>query len=859
MLRLLRQVGLRELRASWGRTALVIGGVSAGVALIAAIQIINESVLRNFRDSIELVAGPAQLEVTQGIGEIGFPDSSLDLVRADPDVAAAIPLVRGTLGIADRPGETLQLLGLDLTAEADLQRYRMTLESEHQDHLEWLADVHSIALPAPVAAQMGLGLGSKIRLATTSGVALFTVRGLLEPSGIARAFGGQLAIMDLPAAQLLLEKRDRIDQIDIVVRPGAAPAAVADRLRGALPQTLTIQEPAQRGTSYQSIFGSFQAMVTGLSLLCLVAGLYIIYNTTSTGVLHRALVYAGLRVIGADARQLFRMLMLEAIVVSMVGTALGLANGIALAWLLCGLVSQSMGVIFQLRFPVEALDVDARSMALTALVGIAAGVFASYFAARRVSLLEPLVVMRAEPWSLAGRSPSLRLTLIWVVLVLLSAAALICEIRYHSIAWGNVGSTLWFASTIVIAVPIVNVLAAPTARLLTRLWGAEGRVAAESLFRSPTRTGVTVAAIALVFTIAVMFASVSYSHRRSVSTYFTSGFLASDLAVSAVTTEGGWLETPLPAQIEQELGAIPGVATTATLRIVPGVMYGGQRIAVASLSDVLLDPSRFSPGWFRAGDPVQAPAAVRDGAGLLISVSFAERFGKHVGDVIEIATPTGPLHLPVVGVVPDYISDRGSVAVGRRVFEQYWQDSTVSWFFVFTKPDASRSEVQQAIRRQLGDRYLLKVLAPSEGMEYLAGQIDRAYQFTYAIQLLVIIVTVAGIFDLLVAAIWERRRELALWRVIGADDRTVHRSVVIESVTVGVVGAVLGLVLGAITTWIWVGINYRYLLGYYIEYAFDTATAARLIALIIGVTIVVGYGAARQATRQSVLAGIQVD
>src|SRR5262245_34136078 len=115
MLRLLRQISLRQLRSSWGRTALVMGGVATGVCLIIAIDIINTSVLANFVDTLESIAGPASLEVTLGVGEVGFPESTLNIVRSDPDVTAAMPLVRGTVSLGDDASETLQLFGADLT------------------------------------------------------------------------------------------------------------------------------------------------------------------------------------------------------------------------------------------------------------------------------------------------------------------------------------------------------------------------------------------------------------------------------------------------------------------------------------------------------------------------------------------------------------------------------------------------------------------------------------------------------------------------------------------------------------------------------------------------------------------------
>ena len=133
MLRLLRKVSLPQLSASWGRTALIVGGIATGVSLIVAIGIINTSVVRSIRRTIELIAGPAALEVVLGVGEVGFDQRAADIVRSDPDVAAAIPLVRGTITLADDPAETLQLFGADFIAEEDHQRGGETRSPDHME------------------------------------------------------------------------------------------------------------------------------------------------------------------------------------------------------------------------------------------------------------------------------------------------------------------------------------------------------------------------------------------------------------------------------------------------------------------------------------------------------------------------------------------------------------------------------------------------------------------------------------------------------------------------------------------------------------------------------------------------------
>jgi putative ABC transport system permease protein len=559
VIELLRLVSVPQLRASWARTLLVIAGTLTGVALIVAINVINTSISASFRQTLTLIAGPADLEVTLGIGEIGFPEATLETVRGTPGVQTAVPLLRGTISLADHPTETLQLFGADLAAEADLGRYQIATTTERREALKAIEDTRGIFLTEEFAANHAVSVGDGLRLSTPRGVDAFVVRGLLRPEGLARAFGGELAVMDLPTAQQWLGKEGRIDQIDVVVASDTPASVVAARLAATLPATLNVAPPQQRTLKYDAILASFQAMLTGLSLLCLVAGIFIIYNTTATGALHRAVLMAGLRRIGATPRQVFSLFMMEAFLLGAIGTALGIGVGIVLARLLTGMVTASMGVIFQLRFPADAQAIDSSQIAVIALVGIGATLFASAFTAFQVARLDPLEVLRKRARRPLGGASPRQLVLAWIALVLISAGALVLEREFKSIAWGNFGATLWNGSVIVIAIPLVSWVARTFSAVLSRMFGAEGEVAATSLFRAPTRTGVTVAAVALVLTVGITVASLAYSFHRTTATY-VEGFLAGDLIVSAVATEGGWLEAPVPAALMDELGAVSGVA-----------------------------------------------------------------------------------------------------------------------------------------------------------------------------------------------------------------------------------------------------------------------------------------------------------
>jgi putative ABC transport system permease protein len=178
---------------------------------------------------------------------------------------------------------------------------------------------------------------------------------------------------------------------------------------------------------------------------------------------------------------------------------------------------------------------------------------------------------------------------------------------------------------------------------------------------------------------------------------------------------------------------------------------------------------------------------------------------------------------------------------------------------VFLRSGADVDAVRDGIIRALHGSYLVKVLTVPETLAYHQGMVDRAFAFTYAIQLLVIAVTLAGIFDLLTTQILERRRELGTYRVVGADEGRIARSIRLEALVIGAIGAVLGCLLGVGTSLLWVRIHFRILIGYILEHHYAVLTAAWCVVLAASVAVLAGQLAARRALRQSALEALRYE
>jgi putative ABC transport system permease protein len=856
MLTLLHRLSLRDYLGAPGRLLLMIGGIACGIALIAALGVINRSVVTNFRAMLERAAGRAALQVTLGTGEIGFDESQLGVVAEDPDVVHAFGLLRGTLATTDDSGEVLQLFGVDLGTDAD-ESYDISVIARDGDELEMLNDPAAVLLTEDYTRRRGIQLGDRVPFASPSGVRELRLRGILRPEGLATVFGGSLAVMDLFAAQRLLGKEKRIDQIDVLVRDGVDADVVAKRLQQRLAPSLTVTRPALRGERFERVVGAFQAMIDGLSVLGLLGGIFIVYNTSATAVTQRARDLAILIALGAERRSIFALVVVESALLGLIASLIGIVAGFGLARVLLNLVAQSMGVIYQMRFSLDSLSITGTQVAWYVILGTAGAVLAGLVPARKAGRLDPLDLMRPDfRERLAITAPNRLLVGIWFILLCLAGIAVYVEHTTRSIGWGNVANTIWAVSVLVISIPVMTWVTRFLEPVLPRLFGFDGRIAIESLKRSPGRTGVTTAVIAGSLALAIAIASVARSFRESERNWF---ILTGDLVVSAIATEGGWLETPLTGDVRETLQGIPGVATVETYRALPGQDYEDVRITIVAVSPGFIDSELFRR-QIVAGDPEEAIQSAARAEGAIISDNLADRFRLRPGDVITLATPSGPERFPIQAIVAaDYSGDQGSVVLHRDTFARLWGDTKVSHFNVFLSKDADLDDVRQRIVRTIGRSHMVKVLTVPQTLAYHQGMVDRAFAFTYAIQLLVVAVTLAGVFDLLTTQILERKREVGIFRAVGSDASRISRSIRLEALVIGIVGALVGGVLGIGTSLLWVHVNFRVLIGYILEHHFAMLTAIWCLGLTAGVAMLAGHLAGRGALRQPVLEALRYE
>ena len=211
---LLRLITWPYLRRHRLRSVLTTIGITLGVALLVGMHTADDSVLRAFNDTMDRISGKAQLQVTAG--DAGFAEEVLDRVQAVPAVRAAAPVIESEVDTGLKGEAKLLIVAVDMTGDRSLRDYDFDNADEDviDDPLVFIAQPDSLILTRQFADRAGLHTGSRITLDTMEGPRPFTVRGLLKAGGMAQAFGGNLGVMDIYAAQKVFGRGRRFDRIE---------------------------------------------------------------------------------------------------------------------------------------------------------------------------------------------------------------------------------------------------------------------------------------------------------------------------------------------------------------------------------------------------------------------------------------------------------------------------------------------------------------------------------------------------------------------------------------------------------------------------------------------------------------------
>ncbi|MCL6734466.1 ABC transporter permease [Streptomyces neyagawaensis] len=793
---------LRSFLAHKGRLVLSALAIVLSVAFVAGSLIFSDTVTRTFdrlfaSTSADVTVGPKDddLEGQMPSGAVDtVPASLAERVAkvdgvADTHVDAAVE----NITVVDRDNESVgPTTGAPTIATNwyPTDRSPVELTSGHAPEGPGQA-----LLDADTAKKKNVAIGDTLTVLAAPGS--FKVKIVGIATFTTTNPGAALVFLDTPTAQTrLLGDPDAATSISVTAAPGVGDTQLKERIAAALgPGTYEYQTADEQADSAAASLGGFldviKYVMLGFAGIATLVGVFLIVNTFSMLIAQRTRELGLLRALGADRRQVRRSVLTEAALLGLVGSTLGLAAGIALAF---GLI-ELMGA-FGMNLKSTEMVVGVGTPIAAYVVGLGVTFVAAYLPARRAATVSPMAALTDAEIAGMGRPLRTR-AVVGAVVGAAGAAALVgCALSSDT---GSAASLLGLGVVLTLIATVIAgpLLVRPVIRVLggafPALFGSVGRMSQRNALRNPRRTGATAAALmvglALVAGMSVASASMTKSFDNEIDKT-----LGADFVVQSQNFR------PFPQEVTDKVRDTEGAGLVVRQRFAPVAVRlpDGKRIeTTAAAYDPRLD--EVANVTYAEGD---SGAALADGA-LGMDVDFAREHDVTIGDTVPVRFPGGKdAELKVAALTDQDTADgfgmQGGLFFGTGTVERYVPEGQDSALYVNAASGVGADQLRANLERTLDAYPQVQVRDQADYKELVRGQIAVLLYLVYALLGLAIVIAVLGVVNTLALSVVERTREIGLLRAIGLGRRQLRRMIRLESVVIAVFGAVLGLALGLV-------------------------------------------------------------
>jgi putative ABC transport system permease protein len=843
-MRLLRRSSVRHLSHHRWQAALAVLGVGLGVGVVLAVDLAVSSARRGFTLSAETIAGRATHRVVAG--PAGLPNRSYAAIRSLPGVRAAAPVVDGA-AVALEAGIVVRVLGVDPFAEAPFRRYSDGGSGPAGSGISDAGTGGPGAGPstgtAPVLIGARAGLLSRSTAAALEvdagdwlgldiGGRRDSVRvvGLLDPSNEASRLGLEnLLILDIGTAQAVLE-RDGLDRIDLVLDEGDE---VAIGVEAGLPGGAALEDAGASAGSLRDMTRAFDLNLRALSLLALIFGIFLIYNSVTFSVVQRRRLLGTLRALGATRRQVVGLVLGEAALLGVAGAILGVVLGVVLGHGLVRLVTRTIQDLYFV-VTVRELILTPWTLLKAAGLGVAATVAAAVPAAVEAATTHPRsALLRSELESgLRRRLPALS----WAGVALLVAGGLV--LRLSSTVDGSFVGLFGVILGMALLTPLATVgLVRALRPVATALLGVLGRMAAGGVTAGLSRTAPAVAALTLAVATTIGVAVMVGSFRGSLERWLERT-LSADVYVAPAGPDGTGAagSARVDPRVLAVLASDPAVAEVRRYNRGPVPTTEGP----VDLMAIGIDSRLRSQFDYLAGDPDEFWDAFVAGRVVMASEPLAFRDGIAVGDTVRLRSVEGVVDLPVAAIFRDYGSDRGLLMMAYGPYRELWADSTVTAVALILEPEADRDAVLRRLRAATAGIQSLSIRSERAVGEVSLAVFERTFAITQVLRLLALIVAFVGVLSALMALQLERDRELGVLRANGLTPGQVWVMVSSQTGLMGLVSGIMAVPMGLVLAVLMVEFVNRRSFGWSIELAVDPGVVIQALALAVGSALLAG-------------------
>ena len=847
------RITLRALATRKLRTILTSLAIILGVAMIAGTYVLTDQIDRGFKQiftdaykGIDVtVARKTAFTETGGSGggTVALPQALVDQVKAVPGVAQAAGFAAGSGAVAVN-GKVVSTGGAPTLffseAPADISQTNYVQGSRPTHPGE-------VAIIRKLAVDKKLTIGSPITVIGSQGTETVKVVGVFT-FGAESSLGGSLIIdTTLADAQKWFGLAGQVSEIDVKAQPGTSADALAQRIRAALPTYALVKTGKQAvadqtKTVSDAIGGFLKPVLLAFGGVAVLVGAFIIFNAFSMTVAQRRREFAMLRALGASRRQVLGVITGEALALGVLASIAGLFAGVG--------VSAGVYTLFKalgVDIPHSGIVLASRTIVVALVVGVLVTLLSAVIPAVRATRVPPMAALAEGSQLPAGRYS--RWTPWFAGLFALLGVIAIAngmyakastQARLLQIAFGAV---ILFVAVAMVARYVVRPVATVLGWPLQKVSPTSGRLARDNSARNPARTATTAAALMIGLAVVVFVAVFAQGLKSSFVDTFDKS-IRGDYVVTAKNN------IALPNDV---LGKLQSVASADA---VSGIDAQQIKVNGAKLAQVYgVDPLEWERvwhfDWTHGNDSLLGRLGTTN---VLVEEQVAKENSLKVGRSFAVLTEGGNrTRLTVIGEYRDPMVMNG-IVMSTNAYNALFTTPQLYVVVVKSTPGTG-AQTEGALKQAVAGVPTANVQTVKQYKDSVIKQVDQLLNLLYALLAMSVIISLFGIVNTLVLAVYERTREIGLLRAIGASRRQIRRTVRYESVITSSLGGLLGLVVGVAFAWV---ITSRFA-GQGITFSLPISQLVVFLAVAVVVGVLAAILPARRAARIDILEAIHYE
>jgi putative ABC transport system permease protein len=828
----------REIRARPGRAILTVLSIVIGVAAVVSVALATRTTRRAHEEMYKTFSGRASLEVVT-VSTAAYDESLVARLRNLPGVEAAIPTVQKPTRVTIHgKGLKVQVLGIDPVLDEKARDYELVGGA-------FFDGENGALVNAELAKRLNLSVGDEITIPNSryQPVAVPVV-GLLAPKGAA-AFTNEAVFLHIGTAQRLFGIRGKVHATHLVLSDKADHAQVVSSAAAILPEGFLVREPAQRPHMTEETLLATRQGLFFASVSSLIVSFFIILNAFLMNVTERRRQLAIMRAIGATRDQIIRMLIKESLVLGIIGTAVGIAVGVAGAYAL----TRAMEQLFQSSLP--SLEITPLPFLLGLIFGVGVSLVATAYPAWKAGRISPLEGMAAATRRELGRAPR-TITLAGVVLLVVSVALLVgCLTGRLSIDFGIPAA----ASAMLGCVMLIPVAITPASSFISRVFyrfiGVEGQIAQRQLVRRRMRTALTVAVLFLAISTGIALGTTILNNTDDVRSWFDRTVVGDFFVRAMMPDMATGLATEIPESLREDIAQIDGIKEVTSVRLVS---------ARVAKQPVILVVKDFAIGDrlaldLKTGEPPQVRQSLLAGE-VVVGTVLAQRVGLNTGDELALETDQGEKTFRIAGLTNEYLVGGLALYMDRKTARERLNVDGADVFIVKALPE--RLAAVEAALDTLCKRHGLLLQSLGTLRRIVDNMMAGVVGGLWVLLGLGLVVAAFGIANTLMMNVLEQTRELGLLRVVAMTRRQVRRTILSQAVIMGLIGLVPGVIVGSGLAYL-INLTTQPEFGHTIDFMLRPAMMAICFTAACLIVIATAWLPAERAARLELVRALQYE